>query len=709
MIPLILAEKPSQANAYAVAFSNVKCEEGYYFIPPCDVFPDGANLTWGIGHLVTLKEPHEYKEEWKQWSVDTLPMIPEQFLFKVAPDKKKQFNIVKKLIQSASEIIVATDCDREGENIARSIINLAGGSQKPTKRLWINSLEEDEVKKGFQNLKSGKDFLPFYHESQARQISDWIVGINASRLYTLLLQKKGVKTEGVFSVGRVQTPTLKLIYDRQQEIQNFKPEPFFEIEGEFTVSNGKYKGKYKDRFSSKQDLYTYLNEKGIHLSSIQEGQIHEVKKTIKKVQSPKLHSLSTLQTALNKKYKYSPAKVLKIVQKLYDSPLKLVTYPRTDTNYITESEFEYVQKHFQDYQRIAGVSFEPQSLEPNKRYVDSSKVQEHYAIIPTKNIPSESTLNQLSPDERNVYFEILLTTLAMFHKPYIYEETVIQTKVSGVIFETTGKVEVEKGWKELFTKEPEQLNKEEAILPNVEKGEKAKASLSVKEGKTSPPKPYTEGQLINLMKTCGKYLDDVEDQAILKEVEGLGTEATRSGIIETLKAQNYIEIKKNIVHVTKKGEILCKVVNGTLLSKPELTAKWESYLKLIGQKKGSKEVFIKNTIAFTQNLVEATKKHIESSNLDTTIQEIQEEKYIAKCPTCQQGYIVDKKTFYGCTNFKNGCKQTFQKKILDKTISKTQIKKLCEKGKTDKIKGFKGKKQFDAYLKLQDGKTVFEM
>ena len=544
---VILAEKPSQAKAYADAFSGVKRQEGFFEIPPCPFFQQGAKLTWGIGHLVELKEPHEYKGEWKKWNLSTLPVVPETFQFRVSPGKSKQFNIVKQLLKESQEIIVATDCDREGENIARSIITLAGASRKPTKRLWINSLEVDEVRRGFTQLREGTRYLPFYYEAQARQISDWVVGINSSRLYTLLLQQKGIKD--VFSVGRVQTPTLKLIYDRQKAIENFKPEPFYELEALFNTEVGDYKGKVKEKFKSEEDVQDLLQKQQIIPNQPMPGNVKSVEVSLKRQKAPKLHSLSSLQSLANRKYKYSPKKVLDLVQSLYDSPLKLVTYPRTDTPYITENEFAYLKEGIGGYQQVIGHPFQPARLQPNKNYVDGSKVQEHYAIVPTKNIPKPGTIEKLSREQKNIYFEIVKSVLAMFHRDYQYEETNLVTAINQVDFLTRGKVEIDPGWKELFRNDPKEEEKKDedaTILPPVKEGMDATGIVSAKKGMTQPPKPYTEGQLIQMMKTCGQAEElSAEEKSILKEVEGLGTEATRSGIIETLKKQKYIEVRKN--------------------------------------------------------------------------------------------------------------------------------------------------------------------
>lgn len=579
------------------------------------------------------------------------------------------------------------------------------------KRLWINSLEADEVQKGFENLKDAGPYYHLYQEAQARQISDWIVGMTGTRLYSVLIQKKGLQTKGAMSVGRVQTPSLKLIYDREKEIENFQSEPFFELNGEFKTDVGTYKGKVKSRYKTKKELQDQLDQNQI--KEPVKGEITALDKQLKKTKPPKLHSLSSLQTLANKKYKYSPSSVLKTVQSLYDNPLKLVSYPRTDTQHITESEFNYLKENVANYQAVVGVEFEPASLEPNKRFVDGSVVNEHYAIVPTRKTPSSQELASLTTEQKNIYFEIVNSALAMFHHDYEYEETTIVTTVNTIEFNTTGKVEKRKGWKELFptTEKKEKKNESEAVtLPPVEKGMTPDAKVIISEGKTNPPKPYTEGQLINMMKTCGQQIDDEELKDTLKEVEGLGTEATRSNIIETLIRQQYIEIKKNIVSVTEKGKILCQAVEGTLLSKPEMTAKWEQFLKKIGQGEAEQQAFIDNTIKFANLLVDTAKNDIETVDIQQAKANIDSESNIALCPKCQTGHIQDRKKFYGCTDYQKGCKQTFPKKYLEKTITKTQIKALCEKGKTNVIKGFKSKKgkTFDAHIIYKEGAIQLE-
>ncbi|PFM62722.1 DNA topoisomerase III [Bacillus cereus] len=706
---LILAEKPNQAKAYAEAFPKVEKKDGHFYIPPCSLLPSGGNITWAYGHLVELKSPQDYKEEWARWDLSQLPILPSRYEYKVSADKKKQFNIIKKLMKEAEIIQISTDIDREGEAIARLIIQEAGCTHKKIKRLWINSLEVEEIKKGFQNLKPGEDFESMFEEAQARQLSDWVVGMNASRLYTLLLRQKGV--QGVYSVGRCQTPALCLINKRQQEIKNFKSTPFFELEAQFTSPNGVYMGRYKERFATKEELMNLLQQHSISENNSQQGMIKSVEVKPKQQEAPKLFSLSSIQALANKKYKYSPADVLKGIQELYEA--KLVTYPRTDCNYITEGEFEYLKNNLSGYQSITGLNFKPHSLTANKRYVDNKKVQEHYAIVLTKNVPSRETIARLPDKQRNLYMEVLKSVLSMFHAPYMYEETVITSDLNGLLFTTKGKAEKSLGWKELYMTdkiEEEDDQEKVSLLPVVKQGEFVQGLVKSKEGVTTPPKPYTEGQLITMMKTCGSSVEDEESKIILKEVEGLGTEATRAGIIETLKKQGYIEVKRNKVSVTPKGEILCESVQGTMLAKPELTAKWEGYLRKIGKKQGSKNIFVSQTSEFIKDLIKGATESISELKIDNKVQEMKAKDTIGKCPKCGKD-VVNRKTFYGCSGYKEGCKFSMPGEYLTKKISEANAKKLLEGKKTGLIKKMKGKseKEFDGYLKLsQSGRLELE-
>lgn len=700
----ILAEKPSQARAYAEAFKIKHKEKTYIELEPCSTFPDGAVISWGIGHLVGLKEPKDYKKEWEKWSLESLPILLDKYEDKVVSNMYTQFNAVKKIFQDPQVTMIYNACDaeREGSNIFYSIYKMTK-VKKPVKRLWINSLEVDEIRKGFNHMQTNERDLLMYQEAKTRQISDWLVGMNCSRLYTLLLQKKGFK--GSISIGRVQSPTVYLIYKRQKEIENFKPENFYEIEGLFTAQNGVYKGKAEIKTKVRAEVEQLLHQHAIQPIDI--GQITSVTHKTKRLQPPKLHALSTLQATANKRWKYSPAHVLKLTQSLYEK--KLVSYPRTDSQLITHNEFDYLKDSLQKYQQLSGQSFAPILRRQNKRYVDNANVGEHYAIIPTKKVPTDKAIQSMPADERNIYFEILNTTLAMFHQDYEFDEKMIITHVKNVEFKSVGKTELVKGWKELFFKDKDPQYNEEA-LPVVFQGESVQSKISIKEGTTTPPKPYTEGQLITMMKTCGKSVEDETEIEILNSIEGIGTEATRSGIIETIKKHGFIEVKKNIVSITSKGELLCRAIEGTLLSSPSMTAKWEIYLKKIGRGEGSAKHFIDNIGKFINGLILEVPNKISQITIDAEQFSKPVAKEIVICPACKVGKISLRKNFYGCSNYKNGCKQTFPERLSGKKLTEKSIKDLCSNGKTAALKGFKAKsgKQFSATLRLVEGKIEFD-
>ncbi|HDA6122946.1 TPA: DNA topoisomerase III, partial [Enterococcus faecium] len=373
MTTVILAEKPSQALAYAQAFQNYKKEDGYFTVKD-SLFSDETFITFGFGHLVELAPPSFYNEKWGKWSLESLPIFPSNYSFEVSKDKQKQFKIVSKLLNKANTIIIATDSDREGSNIAWSIIHKANSydNTKSFKRLWINSLEKEAIREGFKNLKNGEEDIPAYLEAQTRQISDWLIGMNGSPLYTLNLQGKGVN--GTFTLGRVQTPTLYMIYQRQQEIENFKKIPYFEIDN--TVSNGSDSFKANlvplKKFESKEEADRFLDENKAKLGD-QKGVISNVEVKQKSSNSPTLFSLSSLQSKINSLYKASASDTLKAVQKLYEA--KLLTYPRTDTHFITDNEFAYLQENINKYRQFLNIKEEAMQLTPRKRYVDNNKVQ----------------------------------------------------------------------------------------------------------------------------------------------------------------------------------------------------------------------------------------------------------------------------------------------------------------------------------------------
>lgn len=718
MTTVILAEKPSQARAYVEAFHKSTKKPGYYEVSD-PVLPANTLVTFGFGHLVELATPDKYDSKHKRWSLKNLPIFPEKYKFIVPADKRAQFKIVKDLLKQAETIIIATDSDREGENIAWSIMEKAkiNLQQKNIQRLWINSLETAAILTGFQNLKNGWDYYPAYKEAQTRQISDWLVGMNGSPLYSLLLRKAGAK--GVFSIGRVQTPTLYMVYQRDLAIKNFQPEPYLELAAKITAENGQFSAKLSpnQRFKDTAALQDFMTTKKIQLGE-QSGVIKDVKKQAKRTSSPRLFSLSSLQATINRRYHASASQTLKAVQALYEA--KLLTYPRTDCNYITNQEFDYLAGNLNGYQGLLGQSISLPQTKPQSRYVNGAKVQEHHAIIMTKTVPTMARLHKLPKLQQQVYDLVLRTTLAMFAGPYEYEETIIMTQIGMARFKSIGKVPTKLGWQALFPKK-EKHKEENLLLPVVQPSQAITAQLKSEQKMTQAPAPFTEGTLITAMKTAGKTLDEKEAQEILRDTEGIGTEATRANILEVLKKRGYLLTQKNQLHVSAAGITLCTAVElEPLLTSPEMTAKWEVALEQIGQQQRTPTNFLVQIQKFIQKLLTEVPQQLQDSSAVTqqvaaqkqTDQQGSKAAEIGLCPLCKTGKIVDKGKVYGCTNYQKEptCKFILPKRWSSKTLPKTAVKALITKGETAKLQGFKSKKsgkKFAAKLKLVAGKLQF--
>ncbi|WP_113589599.1 DNA topoisomerase III [Staphylococcus aureus] len=581
MVTVILAEKPSQKKDYVNAFKTNKNKSGYSIVEDNELIQDDEiYITSGFGHLIELEEPSHYDSKFKKWNLEDLPIIPKEFKYKVTEDAgiKKQFKIVKSLIDKADTICIATDIDREGELIARLIINKCNPKKTAKyKRLVINSTEKEVVRQGFKNLQNADDRYYSYIEALTRQQSDWLIGINLTRYYTSKINDKTV-----YSVGRVQTATLSLVKDRCDKIDHFKPESYYVL----TANNENY-GTFKNNEKfNKEELKAFLQKHRI--SKNVKGTITNVETKTKNNSSPNLFNLSDLQQKANKELKISPTESLEIIQKLYEN--KYVTYPRTSCNYITDSEFSYLKSNIENYSKYLNVEhLKFNSLDPRKKYVNSEKVEEHYAIIPTKTIPNKDKLNET---EKWFYDNIVKQTLGMFMEDYSYEETTVSLDINEVEFYQKAKVINKTGFKELITDKEEKSN----VIPNVEKGEHLELLIEPVVKTTQPPKHFTEGTLLKAMINAGNAdsIEDDEDRETLKEVEGIGTEATRANTIETLFNQKYIEKKKGKIFITDKGNRLCEAVNGTPLRSPKMTAEWEKYLKKIGKQEGKKDIFMKN-------------------------------------------------------------------------------------------------------------------
>lgn len=700
---VVIAEKPDQAMKLASPFPHRK-QQGYLEVHPNRLFPKGAFFTWAVGHVCELVPPEAYNPAWKKWSIQTLPLIPETFRHQVMRSKAKQFGIIKQLLKRSDVkgIIHAGDAGREGELIVRTIVEQSG-VHKPMKRLWISSLTEKSVTAGFESLLDETETRNLYFEAYSRSCADWLVGMNASRVYTILLKQKGISD--VFSAGRVQTPTLALVVKREKEIAAFKPEPFWEVKATFEVDKKRYDGVWHNDGESRIND-PILAERIAAFCKDKPAQVQEVETERKEFFPPYLFNLSSLQATANKLFKYSPQKTLEIAQKLYVKGI--LSYPRSDSSFVTAEE----AKTFPEI--LAKLSKQPDyqssfptpktSIAQDRRYVNQKKVTDHYAIIPTEQVPN---ISRLPDEERKIYDLVARRLIAAHYESALFDYTTLTTLVdSRAVFVSKGKVQIRAGWREvLFDEEKED---KESILPPVAKGDTGKVhKVEAKESKTQPPKRYTEGQLITLMKTAGKHLDNQELEKVLMKTEGLGTEATRAGIINMLKERKYIEVRKNQVFATQKGTLLIDVIGDKILASPEMTARWEQRLGQIGQGEASPQTFMEQVRKLSHKIVEDAVEQSREWKLesyDVPSMPTQASKFslgskVATCKACG-GDLVDKGDFFGCANYKKSqCSVTVSKTIMGKKISAAMVKKVMETGKSNLIKGFqKGKEKFDAFL-----------
>lgn len=712
---LIIAEKPDQGAKLAAPFKHKKMQ-GYIEISANDSFPSGALVTWAVGHVCELVPPEEYDPSLKKWSIDTLPILPEKFKHRVSPSKAKQFQVIKSLLTRSDieEVIHAGDAGREGEYIVRIAIQLSG-VQKPMKRLWISSLTPKAVEQGFMNLKEESETRPLYYEAVSRSCADWLVGMNGSRIYTLLFQRRGIKE--VFSTGRVQSPTLALIVSREKEIQAFKPDPFWELRAKFSMKEALYEGTW---FKGEQIRFTSREEAETVRSNCEgkEARVLEIENERKEFQPPQLFSLSSLQAVANQIYKYSPQNSLAALQQLYLEGY--ISYPRSDSSYVTPEEAKQFpeilakisrQEAFKNY-----FPLPVQSIENNKRFVNAAKVSDHYAIIPTEVIPQISRLKQ---DERNLYELIVKRLIAAHHEKAIIDYSKLVTIVGEEeTFSTKGRQIIQEGWRKVLYEQNSEEEAEPEVLPPLIAGDTGVVeSLHVKEGKTQAPKRYTEGQLITLMKTAGKHLDNSELEKILEKTEGLGTEATRAGIITILKDRSYIEVKKNMVYATSKGIMLVDALGDSILASAEMTAKWEQRLNEVGQGKASPQSFMELARRLSHKIVDdalfnSRKWTFTAESLKTELPSDKSESNtdsLGSCPKCNEP-MLEKENAFACSA-QPKCDFSFSKKVLGKTVTVTQMKRFLDKGKTTTIKGFKkGEKTFDAVLAWdkENQKVTFE-
>ena len=679
-----IAEKPSVAREIASILGANTKRDGYYE-------GNGYAVTYTFGHLCTLLEPKDYKPHWKSWDLNNLPMLPERFDTKVTGDAgiRKQFNIVKSLFDKASVVINCGDAGTEGELIQRWVINQCNYKGE-VQRLWISSLTEEAIKEGFKNLKPSEQYDNLYYAGFSRAIGDWLLGLNATRLYTV--KYGGYKQ--VLSVGRVQTPTLAMIVNRFVEIDNFKPQPYWELQTTYrnTLFN------YEDgRFLKQEDgqvLANKVKESDFEIVSV-------VKKKGKEY-APKLFDLTGLQVYCNNKFGFSADETLKMVQKLYE--IKVVTYPRVDTTFLPNDVYPKIAgilskltKYSELAQPLLG-----QKIKKSKRIFDDNKVTDHHAIIPT------GIQGNLQYNQQQVYDIITRRFIGAFYPDSDVSNTAAIGKAADVPFKTTGKEILTKGWRVAFETEESKIKKElneQVTLPSFIKGEKGVHQPSFLEKETKPPRNFTEASLLRAMETAGRQVDDDEMRELMKE-NGIGRPSTRASIIETLFRRKYIERKKKLVLPTQTGIDLINIIDNELLKSAELTGRWEKRLKEIERGEFNAGNFINNMKKMVDKLVyevrsNKTSKRI-SSNTTSVLEERKETKKspIKKattkkeitgktCPKCKKGTLLKGSSAFGCSEYKNNCDLKIAFEIYGKKISENQLIRLLDKGCTTNLKGFK--------------------
>lgn len=662
-----IAEKPSVAREIASILGANARKDGYFE-------GNGYQVTWTFGHFCTLKEPHEYTQEWKKWSLFVLPMIPPRFGIKVIDNDgvKKQFSVIETLISQAAEVINCGDAGQEGELIQRWVLQKAQ-CKVPVKRLWISSLTEDSIREGFNNLKEEQVFDKLYEAGLSRAIGDWLLGMNATRLYTV----KYGQNRSVLSIGRVQTPTLALIVNRQLEIENFKPEPYWELK---TVYRETTFSATKGRFLVKEEGEKFLEE-------IKQADFEVTDVSVKKGEEapPRLFDLTALQVECNKKYAFSAEDTLKTIQSLYEK--KLVTYPRVDTTFLSDDIYPKIPailRGISGYEELVKPLLALAKIPKSKKVFDNSKVTDHHAIIPTG-----VRANAIAGNEQKVYDLITRRFISAFYPNCKIATTTVLGEVNKIEFKVTGKQILEPGWRVVFEKQAENQDEKEEdtddnILPAFEKGESGPHIPALNEKWTQPPKYYTEATLLRAMETAGKLVDDDELRDALKE-NGIGRPSTRAAIIETLFKRNYIRKERKNLYATQTGVELIGTIKEELLKSAELTGIWEKKLRQIERNEYDPRQFIdelkqmlteivanvKNDWGTTITIQEAVKEEAKSTKKPTKEKKTSDKKTTPKpkkekktesknseplsCPLCKVGKILKGKTAYGCSEWKQGC------------------------------------------------------
>ncbi len=665
-----IAEKPSVARDIARILGANISRDGY-------MEGNGYQVTWTFGHLCELKEPNDYEGNWRYWTLAALPMIPHRFGLKLIPDRgiEKQFQTIAKLYANADEIVNCGDAGQEGELIQRWVMQMAH-VKCPVKRLWISSMTDEAIREGFANLKEEKRYERLYLAGLSRAIGDWLLGMNCTRLYTLMYRQQAGQ---VLSIGRVQTPTLALIVKRQKEIDHFKPEPYWVLstvyrDTLFTATSGKFTTKEEG-----QGAFSLIEGKPFEIVSVQKKQGKEPAK--------QLYDLTSLQVDLNRKYGFSAEMSLNLIQGLYEK--KLTTYPRVDTQYLSDDIYpkcpgilngvsQYAEAGKKPYlEMIKNLASISKTLPKSKRVFDTSKVTDHHAIIPTGQVPAG-----LTDVERKVYDLIARRFIAAFYPDCKFSTTSVVGKVDKVEFKATGKEILSQGWRFVYFKDDisdssAKTSTADNILPSFVKGETGPHKPTLTEKMTVPPKHYTEASLLRAMETAGKLVDNEEISSAMKE-NGIGRPSSRAGIIETLFKRHYIRREKKNLVATQTGIQLIDIIHEKLLTSVELTGIWEKKLREIEQSKYDAASFInelKEQVARIVNDVmhdssgrviahsedSKPKEKAEPAKKSTT-KNAAKSKGKAKtikegdvCPKCKQGHVIKGSTAFGCSRWKEGC------------------------------------------------------
>ncbi len=674
---LCVAEKPSVAKDIAEILGARSRKDGYWE-------GNGYWVSWTFGHLCTLKEPHDYKENWKYWKLEDLPIIPTNFGIKVVDDPgiQKQFKCIENLVANCDSVINCGDAGQEGELIQRWVL-LKAKCTKPIQRLWISSLTEEAIKEGFQKLKDGKQYDNLYAAGSARAIGDWLLGINATRAFT----KKFGQGKATLSIGRVQTPTLAMIVQRQKEINAFTSAEYWELkttyrETEFLCQI--------DRLTSEEKAV-----KGLEYLKQHEFEVTSFEQKEGKEGNPRLFDLTGLQVEANKKYGFSADETLKNIQSLYEK--KIVTYPRVDTTYLSEDIYPKVEgilKGMSYYSRYTTPLLQ-QPIPKSKAVFDDKKVTDHHAIIPTGVNPSG-----ISPTENQIYDLIAKRFIAVFYPECKISTTTVLGKVGQLEFKATGKQIITPGWRVVYQDEKQVAEKsdEERIMPVFVEGEKGPHTPIVHKGKTAPPKPYTEATLLRAMETAGKQIEDEEMRDLMKD-NGIGRPSTRANIIETLFRRKYIEKNRKNILATATGMDLIDTIQNELLKSPELTGNWERKIRLIEKGEYQLDVFkqelFKMVRELTDEVIFNNYRRITVEPEKVTPPKVERKKREPKekialtdldCPKCKQVKLMMGKSAVGCSNF-SACGFKIPFELLGKKLTESQLIDLIQKGKTGRIKG----------------------